>query len=68
MRYPNAEALRTQKEKMGSSGALKAPDIVDGLMKGLDAGKHYIVVSHPEDPPYEDQIKRRMWQLRESVL
>eukprot|EP00932_Pfiesteria_piscicida_P007405 SRR837773.1748.p2 GENE.SRR837773.1748~~SRR837773.1748.p2 ORF type:complete len:337 (+),score=146.26 SRR837773.1748:53-1012(+) len=43
-----------------AAGASTATDILDGLFRGLDEGKFYILVDHPYDVPTASQIRMRM--------
>ena len=40
-----------------------ADDIIDGLFKGLDDGKHYVIVDNPSDVPTSQQIQMRMGDM-----
>merc|ERR1719433_667592 len=48
------------KMMLAKGGTSTADDIVDGLFKGLDADKHYIIVDHPLDIPSTEQIAMRL--------
>jgi len=50
----------TLKNVMLKQGISTAEDIIDGLFRGLDEGKHYIIVDHKLDVPTPQQIARRM--------
>jgi NAD(P)-dependent dehydrogenase (short-subunit alcohol dehydrogenase family) len=47
------------KKMFGDAGATTAPELIDGLMQGLDEGKSYIIVDHPMDIPTVEQIQMR---------
>jgi NAD(P)-dependent dehydrogenase (short-subunit alcohol dehydrogenase family) len=49
---------------MAKIGTTTAEDIIDGLFKGLDENKYYIIVDHETDVPTTDQIKHRMQVCR----
>lgn len=48
------------KDWLGQKKAFTAVDIVDGLFKGLNEGKHYIIVDHPHDIPTAQQLAMRL--------
>ena len=41
----------TMKQGIGAVGGMQATDIIDGLFAGLDEGKYYVIVDHPDDTP-----------------
>ena len=48
--------------------AFTAKDIVDGLFEGLEDGRSYIIVEHPEDTPVGKQIAQRAGAVCEKCF